>query len=77
MASNSAQWRTIRGTQEVRLNNDALTCKRLSKTPSQSKTAEAADSHFYVVAVGASAGGLDALERFFRGLPESSGPPMW
>ena len=44
-----------------------------SKTPSQSKTAEAADSHFYVVAVGASAGGLDALERFFRGLPESSG----
>ena len=28
---------------------------------------------FYVVAVGASAGGLDALERFFQSLPEQSG----
>ncbi len=27
----------------------------------------------YVVAIGASAGGLDALERFFRGLPEKTG----
>jgi two-component system CheB/CheR fusion protein len=31
------------------------------------------DSRFYVVAVGASAGGLDALERFFHGLPARSG----
>ena len=44
-----------------------------SNTQNRPKTTEAADSHFYVVAVGASAGGLDALERFFRGLPESSG----
>jgi len=28
---------------------------------------------FYVVGIGASAGGLDALERFFRNMPESSG----
>ncbi|NBC15121.1 MAG: PAS domain-containing protein [Gammaproteobacteria bacterium] len=32
-----------------------------------------ADTKFYVVAVGASAGGLDALERFFHGLPTQSG----
>jgi two-component system CheB/CheR fusion protein len=31
------------------------------------------DAKFYVVAVGASAGGLDALERFFHGLPARSG----
>jgi len=47
--------------------------QEISKTPNQSKTAETADSHFYVVAVGASAGGLDALERFFSALPEKSG----
>jgi two-component system CheB/CheR fusion protein len=32
-----------------------------------------ADAKFYVVALGASAGGLDALERFFQGLPAHSG----
>ena len=47
--------------------------QELSTTPNRSKIPETADSNFYVVAVGASAGGLDALERFFRGLPESSG----
>ena len=31
------------------------------------------EARFYVVAVGASAGGLDALERFFHGLPARSG----
>jgi two-component system CheB/CheR fusion protein len=31
------------------------------------------EASFYVVAVGASAGGLDALERFFHGLPPRSG----
>jgi two-component system CheB/CheR fusion protein len=31
------------------------------------------EAKFYVVAVGASAGGLDALERFFHGLPARSG----
>ncbi len=31
------------------------------------------DGKFYVIAVGASAGGLDALERFFHGLPAASG----
>ncbi|MGB5830940.1 MAG: chemotaxis protein CheB, partial [Thiohalocapsa sp.] len=34
---------------------------------------ESVPTHFYVVAVGASAGGLDALERFFHGLPASTG----
>ena len=37
------------------------------------QSGEQIDSRFYVVAVGASAGGLDALERFFRGLPDRSG----
>jgi two-component system CheB/CheR fusion protein len=32
-----------------------------------------AEAKFYVIAVGASAGGLDALERFFHGLPARSG----
>jgi hypothetical protein len=32
-----------------------------------------ADSPSHVVAVGASAGGLEALERFFRAMPEKSG----
>jgi two-component system CheB/CheR fusion protein len=32
-----------------------------------------AEAKFYVVAVGASAGGLDALERFFHGIPARSG----
>ncbi len=32
-----------------------------------------ADNTFYVVGIGASAGGLDALERFFGNMPESSG----
>ncbi len=32
-----------------------------------------ADNTFYVVGIGSSAGGLDALERFFGNLPESSG----
>jgi len=31
------------------------------------------NNSFYVVGIGASAGGLDALERFFRNMPESSG----
>ena len=35
-------------------------------------TAAAADS-FYVVGIGASAGGLDALERLFANIPEHSG----
>ena len=48
--------------------------------PEISQTADAgngerrqADGKFYVVALGASAGGLDALERFFQGLPAHSG----
>lgn len=31
------------------------------------------DNSFFVVGIGASAGGLDALEKFFRNMPESSG----
>lgn len=31
------------------------------------------DKSFYVVGIGASAGGLDALERFFKNMPENSG----
>ena len=31
------------------------------------------DDSFYVVGIGASAGGLDALERFFKNMPENSG----
>lgn len=31
------------------------------------------DNSFYVVGIGASAGGLDALERFFKNMPEQSG----
>jgi two-component system CheB/CheR fusion protein len=31
------------------------------------------DNSFYVVGIGASAGGLEALERFFENMPESSG----
>ncbi|NCS87284.1 MAG: hypothetical protein AUK34_03130 [Ignavibacteria bacterium CG2_30_36_16] len=33
----------------------------------------ASDNSFYVVGIGASAGGLEALERFFRSMPEKSG----
>ncbi|ESQ09510.1 MAG TPA: chemotaxis protein CheR [Chromatiaceae bacterium] len=44
-----------------------------SRNSDPSQTNEPEHSRFYVVAVGASAGGLDALERFFRGLPASSG----
>jgi two-component system CheB/CheR fusion protein len=38
-------------------------------------TAETTSSSnsFYIVGIGASAGGLDALERFFRNMPENSG----
>jgi two-component system CheB/CheR fusion protein len=39
----------------------------------QTSTSPKAGSRFYVVAVGASAGGLDALERFFQALPPRSG----
>ncbi|MFO7447931.1 MAG: chemotaxis protein CheB, partial [Ignavibacteriaceae bacterium] len=31
------------------------------------------DNSFYVVGIGASAGGLDAIERFFKNMPEQSG----
>ena len=31
------------------------------------------NNSFYIVGIGASAGGLDALERFFRNMPENSG----
>ncbi|MFE8031747.1 chemotaxis protein CheB [Thiohalocapsa marina] len=37
------------------------------------QTGTQAEPRFYVVAVGASAGGLDALERFFRAVPAQSG----
>ncbi len=33
----------------------------------------APDNSFYVVGIGASAGGLDALEKFFKNMPENSG----
>ena len=36
-------------------------------------TLPSADNSFYVVGIGASAGGLDALERFFKNMPEQSG----
>ena len=43
--------------------------------PTEKQTPEipSANNPFYVVGIGASAGGLDALERFFRNMPESSG----
>ncbi len=46
-----------------------------SQIKKQKNTAEISSSNnsFYVVGIGASAGGLDALERFFGNLPESSG----
>ena len=31
------------------------------------------NNSFYVVGIGASAGGLEALERFFENMPENSG----
>ncbi|HEY1426060.1 MAG TPA: CheR family methyltransferase [Caulobacteraceae bacterium] len=34
---------------------------------------QAGEPHFPIVAVGASAGGIEALEAFFRGLPDASG----
>ncbi|MFO7525898.1 MAG: chemotaxis protein CheB, partial [Ignavibacteriaceae bacterium] len=42
------------------------------KTASQ-VSSSSSDNSFYVVGMGASAGGLDALERFFKNMPEQSG----
>jgi two-component system CheB/CheR fusion protein len=44
-----------------------------TQTRDPSTAAEPRQSPFYVVAIGASAGGLDALERFFHGVPASTG----
>ncbi len=44
-----------------------------SRVQGPRQSGEQIGSRIYVVAVGASAGGLEALERFFHGLPERSG----
>src|SRR5271169_5451403 len=52
--------------------------KTASKRPPAGRKAgpaavPASSNSFYVVGIGASAGGLDALERFFEHMPENSG----
>ncbi len=49
--------------------------RKQSPIPKKKRTAEISTSNnlFYVVGIGASAGGLDALERFFQNMTESSG----
>src|SRR4030066_905844 len=51
------------------------TIPKRSPIPQKKHTTEIPSSNnsFYVVGIGASAGGLDALERFFKNMPESSG----
>ena len=48
---------------------------KLSPVKKKLKTSAATSSNnsFYVVGIGASAGGLEALERFFQNMPENSG----
>jgi two-component system CheB/CheR fusion protein len=56
---------------------DAVTDKPVTDHPDaadlDAEAAQGEQKGRYIVAVGASAGGLDALERFFQGLPERSG----
>jgi two-component system, chemotaxis family, CheB/CheR fusion protein len=49
-----------------------LTAVKKEKAVSQAPPSSS-DNSFYVVGIGASAGGLDALERFFKNMPEQSG----
>lgn len=47
--------------------------KRLPKEPTEKKSTEVKNDDFPIVGIGASAGGLEALEQFFQNMPNGSG----
>ncbi len=51
----------------------AITKKSTVKKRKNTAKIAVPDSSFYVVGIGASAGGLEAIERFFENMPDSSG----
>jgi two-component system CheB/CheR fusion protein len=55
------------------LDSEGVTDRESQSTPAEHVTPLAAKSDFHVVAIGASAGGLDSLERLFAQMPTDTG----
>ncbi len=55
------------------MKNKKITKKSSVKKKKKIPEASSPNNSFYVVGIGASAGGLEALERFFRNIPENNG----
>src|SRR6478672_5794677 len=61
------------GMSTEQVDSEGVTDRESRSTPGDSATPLAAKSEFHVVGIGASAGGLDSLERLFAQLPTDTG----